>query len=89
MRPVWVDSISVVMVVSIVFRDTKANPLAATLRRRRIGQAMGGFGWGRVRKTTAPWGSWLPGAAGQSPYSARGLISAIAFRWRTNFGSFG
>ena len=31
MRAVWVDLISVVMVVSIVIVDAKANPFAATL----------------------------------------------------------
>jgi hypothetical protein len=40
-RAVWVDLISVVMVVSIVIVDTKANPFAATLPPTVDGQAMG------------------------------------------------
>ena len=40
-RAVWVDLISVVMVVFIVIVDAKANPFAATLPPTVDGQAMG------------------------------------------------
>ena len=87
MRVVWVDLISVVIVVFIVIVDAKANPFAAAPPPTVDGHAIGGIGWGRVRKTTAPMARWSAGAA--EPYSAGGLINAMAFRWRTNFGSFG
>ena len=41
MRVVWVDLISVVMVVFFVVVDAKANPFAATLPPTVDGQAMG------------------------------------------------
>ena len=71
----------IVMIVFIVVGDAKANPVGDSVA-ARVDLV------GRVRKTTAPGGSWLPGAA-DNRYSAGGLISASAVRWRANFGSFG
>ena len=45
MRSVRVDLVSLVIVVSSVVGDTKANPFAATLPPTADGPAMGGFGW--------------------------------------------
>ena len=82
------DLVSVVMVVSGVIGDAKANPSAAA---RLLPTVDGpGDGWILIgaRKTTAPKPQLAAGAA-DNRYSAGGLINAIAFRWRTNLGSFG
>jgi hypothetical protein len=54
MRSVFVDLISVVMVVSVVVGDAKANPFAATLAPTVDGPGDGVIGFGGVKKTTAP-----------------------------------
>ena len=85
---VWVDLISVVMVVSFVVVDAKANPFAATLPPTVGGYAIGWILVGvRVRKIKAPKSELTAGAA-DTRYCG-GLINAMAVRWRTNFGSFG
>jgi hypothetical protein len=88
MRVVWVDLISVVMVIFIVIVDAKGNPFAATLPPTVDRQAMGWIWLGEDEEDDGPDGAMAAGAA-DNRYSAGGLISAIAVRWRANFGSFG
>ena len=80
--------ISIVMVVFIVIVDAAANPFAAAPPPTVDRQAMGWIWLGKGEEDDGPDGAMAAGAA-DNRYSAGGLISATALRWRTNLGNFG